>query len=52
MYLTHLFREKESAELKDRKVLKILQGDRIEELQKLVNTQSQELGLTIAKYVC
>ena len=44
-------REKEKAEVKDRKVLEILnvKDDKIDELQKLVATQSKELSELIIK---
>lgn len=40
------FREKEKAEIKDRKVLDVLQlkDDKIEELQTLLTHRSRELG--------
>lgn len=40
------FREKEKAEIKDRKVLEVLQlkDDKIEELQTLLTLRSRELG--------
>lgn len=42
----YCFREKEKAEIKDRKVLEVLQlkDDKIEELQTLLILRSRELG--------
>ena len=48
-----LFREKEKAEIKDRKVLGILaaKDDKIDELQKVIATQGAEVSAILAKYV-
>ena len=47
------YREKEKSEMKDRKVLEILNAkdDKIDELQKLVGNQSKELSEAILVYV-
>ena len=47
------YREKEKSEMKDRKVLEILNAkdDKIDELQKLVGSQSKELSEAILVYV-
>lgn len=46
------FREKEKAEIKDRKVLSILsvKDDKIDELQKVIATQSAEVSGILSKY--